>query len=621
MNEKIRITVDGRPFEAKEGSMLLHAFGEMGVHVPTLCNHSSLDPSGACRLCVVEITHEDWNGWSGLVTSCLYPVEPGLQVFTRSERVKAARQTLLELYMARCPDSEVVKKIACEEGVDETPFPSCESADSCILCGLCTRVCIELGPSAIAPLGRGTEKQVGPAPDMIGEDCTGCGACAKVCPTGHISMEKRDGKLLIWNMEFPVQHCSVKTAQCRGCGLCEETCPDAIPRMAFFRNGNMVSTIADSACTGCGICAGACPTGAILQDAPEGEESLVPMPEGEPTLHGRTVVFACSRSPFSESSEDVATVPCVGRVTVDEMLECLARGADGVLLICRDTDTCPYGRGGKLCETRARAAQELAAYAGLGSNRIVFEKPGPGPAGPDLARAAFVERTGPSPLKEALPVTSPESGAKPLGMDRALEIMGQLRSRPELEPVLPQHLADLFEAPSPGKKEDALLYLGDLVELDILLSLVVPGGSLTRVFEAAAARLDKAGIKARPVVDPRELKKSGTDKVVLFCGCGLGEAADGKEIYMLDDPAKAQGPDDQCGGFRFAISSEERRALLDRMNASGPGFYECGCVHELAQHMVLSREGSWQGAFSGEPVLRFQQAMRAMGGHGLEGAK
>ena len=69
-----------------------------GAHVPTLCNHPSLEPNGACRLCTVEVTHPDWNGWSNLVTSCVYPIKAGLQISTQSERVKDNRRTLLEGY-------------------------------------------------------------------------------------------------------------------------------------------------------------------------------------------------------------------------------------------------------------------------------------------------------------------------------------------------------------------------------------------------------------------------------------------------------------------------------------------------------------------------------------------
>ncbi|MCP4647498.1 MAG: 4Fe-4S dicluster domain-containing protein, partial [bacterium] len=247
--------VDGRVVKVKQGAMLLGILQEMGIPVPTLCHHPSLTPNGACRLCVVEITHPDWKGWSRLVTSCLYPAEPDLQVLTHSKRVQDARRTLLELYLAQCPNAEEVRILAQQEGVDTTPFPKKEAADNCVLCGLCTRVCQDLGPAAISSLGRGTEKTVGPKPDRVGEDCTGCGTCAHICPTNAIPIQYKNQKLSIWNREFDVPVCSVKPENCRGCGICEEVCPYSIPRVVVYKTGAAVAGISHETCVGCGICA------------------------------------------------------------------------------------------------------------------------------------------------------------------------------------------------------------------------------------------------------------------------------------------------------------------------------------------------------------------------------
>jgi len=163
-NEPIEIAVDGRPVQVEQGAMLLGALRDRGVEVPTLCNHPSLDPNGACRLCVVEITRESWNGWSKLVTSCLYPAEDGLVIFTHSARVREARQALLRLYLARSPHSTELKALARNEGVDETPFPVAEDGDNCVMCGLC-----RWGPgltvlARTAPAAEPVPKSAPPAP-------------------------------------------------------------------------------------------------------------------------------------------------------------------------------------------------------------------------------------------------------------------------------------------------------------------------------------------------------------------------------------------------------------------------------------------------------------------------
>ena len=154
MNDMLSITVDGRPVEVKSGAMLLESLESIGVTVPTLCHHPSLEPSGACRLCVVEITHPDWDGWADVVTSCLYPVKEGLVVRTGSRPVIDVRRSVLDLLLARCPEAEEVRRIAGEYGVAETSYvePDLDNR-RCILCTLCVRVCAEIGASAIGTAG------------------------------------------------------------------------------------------------------------------------------------------------------------------------------------------------------------------------------------------------------------------------------------------------------------------------------------------------------------------------------------------------------------------------------------------------------------------------------------
>ena len=106
----VKLTIDSMQFEAAEGTMVLDVAHAHNIYIPTLCNHESVSPYGACRLCTVEVSTK--NGRKRLVTSCLYPVEEGMAVVTNSEKVSAHRRTLMKLLMARCPESEVIKKLA-----------------------------------------------------------------------------------------------------------------------------------------------------------------------------------------------------------------------------------------------------------------------------------------------------------------------------------------------------------------------------------------------------------------------------------------------------------------------------------------------------------------------------
>lgn len=52
-------------------------------------------PYGACFLCVVEV-----EGWRNLVPSCSTRVESGMVVQTKSEKIRQARKTCLELILS-----------------------------------------------------------------------------------------------------------------------------------------------------------------------------------------------------------------------------------------------------------------------------------------------------------------------------------------------------------------------------------------------------------------------------------------------------------------------------------------------------------------------------------------
>lgn len=583
MSEKIQITIDGRLTEVEKGSMLLENIRALGIPIPTLCNHPSLEPNGECRLCMVEITHPDWNGWSNLVTSCLYPASPGLQVSTRSDRVRETRRTLLELYLSQYPDAKIIHDLARNEGVDTTPFPLEDDADTCVLCGLCTRVCQELSVGAIAPLSRGTEKKVGPRPDLIAEDCTACGACAHICPTGHIQMPLKEGKFHIWKREFEIPVCKVEEELCRGCGICEEVCPWDIPRVTPTKQGDVIAYITPTYCTGCGICAGSCPTGAIKQKAFP-DDALSGHKINRDDLKGQTVVFSCSRSLFSSESKGIIQVPCIGRVTIENLLECMARGADGVMMMCRDQMTCPFGPGGKRGERCAAVADELCVSAGLGQGRIRYRKPHPGLDGPDKALAEFKAGLAPSPLRETYTRQQQDIS----GMDRALHIMHWLRRRPELESVLPQSTQEIF-GPT-DRNANTILYLDDLPDLDLLLSLTIGEWRLNSVFQEAAQTLASKGIAFTPAMSTTPDNTVNGSKIIRLCNTGEMDCA-----------------------FHFRITHRKRRALAASLQLSQDIFH-CECPHTFAQYKLLNRKGAWQAALTVEPFLDIADSMRIHSG-------
>jgi len=212
------LKINGKNVSAREGETILEAARRHGIGIPTLCHHEAVEPWGGCRLCVVEITKKEWKGWSRLVTACLYPVESGLEVETDSESVMESRRTTLDLLLARCPETPRIREMAAEYGIEETSFQKREDPDNCILCGLCVRICAELGHHAISLAHRGPLKAVTTPFGEPSDRCVGCGACAKNCPTLAIPLSDLRNERRIWDRTFKLVPC----AECGKATLTEE---------------------------------------------------------------------------------------------------------------------------------------------------------------------------------------------------------------------------------------------------------------------------------------------------------------------------------------------------------------------------------------------------------------
>lgn len=209
----VTLTIDGRQVQAEDGQTVLEAASDNNIYIPTLCHHEAVAPYGACRLCLVEASK---GGRERLVTSCLYPVEEGLDIKTDSPRISNVRRMVMELLLARCPESAVIRELAARLGVETTRFQPEEEGQDCVLCALCTRACQEVvGTSAISLVNRGVDRQVATPYYDSSEVCIACGSCAEICPTGIITLEDSGDTRTITMPEVTMEF---KLKQCPDCG-------------------------------------------------------------------------------------------------------------------------------------------------------------------------------------------------------------------------------------------------------------------------------------------------------------------------------------------------------------------------------------------------------------------
>jgi iron-only hydrogenase group A len=201
------IQVNNRNIKAEKGETILSALNRNGIIIPTLCRMKDFTPSGACRMCVVEIEGKD-----RLVTACSQPVEEWMKIKTHSPRVITARRTIVELLLANHPDDCLYcdKNLSCElqklagelnirerkisggrirKRLDQSSFAIVRELSKCILCGRCVRICEEvITASSLDFINRGGQTHIGATMDrdLNFSSCIQCGQCVLACPTGAL---------------------------------------------------------------------------------------------------------------------------------------------------------------------------------------------------------------------------------------------------------------------------------------------------------------------------------------------------------------------------------------------------------------------------------------------------
>ncbi len=232
--ERITFAVDGVEVAATDGTMLVDAAKNGDVEIPVFCYEPKLGhPVGACRMCMVEV-----EGIPKLQTACSTPVRDGMVVYTRTDRVREAQESVVEFLLVNHPlDCPVCDKggecplqdIAMGWGpgrsrvIDpkrhfQKPIPLSPlikiDRERCILCYRCVRFSQEVAEDEqLQLLERGAATFVGTFDDRP-YIAPFHGNIIELCPVGALTSDAYRFRARPWDVEDAGSVCTLCPSQC-----------------------------------------------------------------------------------------------------------------------------------------------------------------------------------------------------------------------------------------------------------------------------------------------------------------------------------------------------------------------------------------------------------------------
>ena len=230
--ELVKVTINGKDFDVPKGARLIDVCREKGYDIPSFCYYADLALQASCRMCLVRIEK-----MPKLQTSCTIIVTDGMIVTTQSEEIEKAQRGMTEFLLANhpldCPVCDRGGECELQEmtfdwgGLEErftedknyyaerylSPMVA-NDPQRCILCKRCTRVCDEwMGEEAIEAGGRGADTVIGTYLGWL--DCSQCGNCIEVCPTGTLLDATYRHQTRPWELAQTVSTCNYCSDGCQ----------------------------------------------------------------------------------------------------------------------------------------------------------------------------------------------------------------------------------------------------------------------------------------------------------------------------------------------------------------------------------------------------------------------
>ena len=230
--EVIKVTINGKDFEVPKGARLIDVCRDKAFDIPSFCYYSDLALQASCRMCLVRIEK-----MPKLQTSCTIICTDGMVVTTQSDEIEKAQRSMLEFLLANHPlDCPVcdrggeceLQEMTFDWGGLEERFTETKNyqperylspmvandPQRCILCKRCTRVCDEwMGEDAIEAGGRGSHTVIGTYGGWL--DCSQCGNCIEVCPTGTLLDGTYRHQARPWELAQTISTCNYCSDGCQ----------------------------------------------------------------------------------------------------------------------------------------------------------------------------------------------------------------------------------------------------------------------------------------------------------------------------------------------------------------------------------------------------------------------